>query len=436
MEERGELPAVHEAWLPREHALHRPRHGGRQLTALLSALVFFATPTMLWVLGGRPAEIENHALAGFPGITEGWGLFTGLPEWATDQLVFRAAAIQAADDVSRSIFGEPAPLDQGGAPPAGPLPGNTPPPRGEPDGPVPGPPTGNQRGQRRVIEGNDGWLYYGLDAEAKCSPMRPITQTVDKLNELRRAVQNSGRQFIFVVPPDKTTMVPQHLPEEYPNKECSQEVAADFWRLITGRGRAVDLRPGLAEAAERIGQPAYPPQDTHWRDEGSIVLARQLAEQVQPGITQRWTTRPVGKYTSNADLPVILGRQDKKSSMRYELRPDGRADRTGPYIEDIDTPVRRYATPVPGAVDKPTLIFGDSFTNASSSYLPAAFNDLTLLAYPPMGEHLDAVVQSFVNAEVIVVESVERSVAGGWLPYLDKAFIERVRTAMAARPVR
>ncbi|WP_342779455.1 alginate O-acetyltransferase AlgX-related protein [Amycolatopsis cihanbeyliensis] len=432
VEERGELPAVHEAWLPREHALHRPRHGGRQLTALLSALVFFVTPTMLWVLGGRPSEIENHPLAGLPGISEGWGVFTGLPGWATDQLVFRATAIQAADDISRAVFGEPAPLDQGGGPPAGPLPGET---RPEPETDQPDPGTG-ERGGWRVVEGTDGWLYLSLDSEAKCEPARPVRETVHGMTELRRAVEASGRQFVFVIAPDKTTMVPQHLPERYPYRECSRAVAGDFWRLLTGRGRALDLRPPLASAAERIGRPAYASNDTHWRDEGSIVLTRSLAEAIRPGITDGWVTRPDGTYTAPSDLPTVLGRREEKTNMRYELRPDGRTNIHGPYIPDTDTPVRTKRAPLPGMVEKPTLIFGDSFVNTSSSYLPAAFSDLTMLAYPSMSEHLDAVVQEFVDAEVVVVQSVERAVAGGWLPYLDDAFIERVRAAMAARPVR
>ncbi|MFD2398456.1 hypothetical protein ACFSVJ_19220 [Prauserella oleivorans] len=117
-----QLPAVHEAWLPREHALHRPRHGGRQLTALISAVVFFTAPTLMWVFGARPGEIENHKLAGFPSIADGWSFFTDLPAWATDQLVFRAGAIDAADAISRSLFGEPAPFGQGSRD-TGPIPG-------------------------------------------------------------------------------------------------------------------------------------------------------------------------------------------------------------------------------------------------------------------------------------------------------------------------
>src|SRR5699024_5099795 len=107
----------------------RPRHGGRQLTALLAAAVFFLVPALMWVFGGRPAEIENHKLAS---IGSGWDAFTSLPTWATDHLVFRAGAIDAARTISSGLFGERAPLGQGTGRNAGPLPGSAPGPHPEP----------------------------------------------------------------------------------------------------------------------------------------------------------------------------------------------------------------------------------------------------------------------------------------------------------------
>jgi len=120
-EERPPSIAVHEAWLPAEHPLHRPRHGGRQRTALLSALVFFLVPVLAVSLGVRPAEFENRALAGFPTPTDGWGFFTGLPAWASDHLPFRDVAVRVVDGLSRGAFGESATLGPGTDGNAGPV---------------------------------------------------------------------------------------------------------------------------------------------------------------------------------------------------------------------------------------------------------------------------------------------------------------------------
>src|SRR5690606_25062368 len=234
------LPPVHEAWLPREHALHRPRHGGRQLAALISALVFFVTPTALWVVGLRPTEIENHKLASFPSITDGWGMFTKLPRWAIDQLVFRGAAIDAADGISRGIFGEPPPFGTQRQP-TGPLPGSTPPATDEsPD---------VATGYRQVIEGEDGWLYLGDDVRGKCHPRKPLNRTIAGLNKLRKAVEASGREFRLIVAPDKTTMVPEHLPDRYAGKDCAEAFTRKLWPRLIEEAEAIDDDVGGEPAA-------------------------------------------------------------------------------------------------------------------------------------------------------------------------------------------
>ncbi|WP_205660615.1 alginate O-acetyltransferase AlgX-related protein [Amycolatopsis antarctica] len=434
-QESPKLPAVHEAWLPREHALHRPRHGGKQLTAIACALVFFVAPTLSWVFGARPSEIENHELAAFPSLADGWSFFTDLPAWATDQLVFRSGAIAAADAVSQGLFGEPAPLDQGTAPDAGPLPGLPLPP---PDagGVEDSGPSDGGAGYRRVVRGADGWLYYGYDADAKCSPVRPMDETVAKLGELREAVESSGRRFVFVVAPDKSTVVPEYLPGNYPGKDCATAASGEVWRKLTEEAGALDLRGPLRAAQQETGSPIYPPNDTHWTDEGSVVLTRELAEAVEPGTTLTWRSERTSQYTIDADLPPLLGKSGEKTNTAYDLRPDGRTDRTAAPIGSIDTPAYRVSVPVTGTVDEQVLIFGDSFTETSSRYLPGGFANLTMLAYPSVNSDPDTAAKAFADSQVVVVETVERAASSGNLPFLEDDFIASARKAMAARPIR
>ncbi|MBB4687825.1 alginate O-acetyltransferase AlgX-related protein [Amycolatopsis jiangsuensis] len=435
MSEPPQLPAVHEAYLPREHALHRPRHGKRQLTALVAALLFFMTPALLWVFGVRPGEIENHKLAGFPSLGDGFGFFTGLPDWATDQLSFRAGAIDAAGAVSRGVFGEEPPLDQGSAANAGPIPA----PPQSPSAPKSGPtlPGTSQAGYRNVVQGADGWLYYGYDAEAKCSPAQDVDTTMKKVEELRAAVEASGRKFVFVVTPDKSTMVPQFLPASYPGKECSQAAAPNDWYKITTEGHSLDLRPALAAAAARVGKPIYAPNDTHWRDEGGLVLARALVDKLQPGTTDTWRSAPSSQYDAIADLPLLLGKSGvKKTNTMYTLRPDGFTDRATEFIGNIDQPVHRTAAPLPGTIGRRTLVYGDSFSLASSRYLDAAFTNLTYLAYSTDKTTQAQAVDQFVNSQVVVLQAVERNVSGGLVPFTDEGFIKNVKAKLAQHPIR
>lgn len=425
----AQLPPVHEAWLPREHALHRPRHGGRQLTALICALLFFATPTALWVFGQRPAEIENHKLAGFPSVTDGWGMFTGMPQWATEQLIFRGAAIDAADGISRGVFGEPPPFDTGPAP-SGPLPGSPPPPAE----------TGREPSQdasryRRVIEGDDGWLYLGFDVRGKCAPHRSLDWTIKSLNRLRRAVEDSGRTFVLVVAPDKTTMVPQNLPDTYAGKNCSADASRKLWPRLVHEAKTVDLRPLLQQAARNVQRPVYSPNDTHWTDEGSVAMTMSLVEQLQPGTTSKWQVMATGTYSSSADLPPMIGRADTKTNTSYFVLPDGQTNRTGLLTPNIDTPQRRVQPPMSGTIGDRTLVFGDSFTKAASAYLGAGFADVTLLNYATANRNPETTINAFVESKVVVVQVVERALAAGTAGFLYDKFIERLQPRLAARPI-
>ena len=223
----GLLPPVHESELPTEHSLYRPRHGTRQRTALISAAVFFLTPLFLLVVGVRPPPIENRELAEFPTPAAGWGMFTGLNPWATDHLPLRPEALAAADAVSRGLFGEPPPLGQG-HPAEGPAPGPVAPPD----------PTDEDRerireaGFPRVIEGSEDWLYLGYDMLGACLPERSLDEVIDALDRLRNEVESSGREFVLIVAPDKSTMVPDYLPKEYVGQRCASEARNAFWRRV------------------------------------------------------------------------------------------------------------------------------------------------------------------------------------------------------------
>ncbi|MPZ81358.1 MAG: hypothetical protein GEV28_13530 [Actinophytocola sp.] len=428
------MPPLHEAWLPREHSLHRPRHGGRQLTALVCALVFFTAPTCMWVFGMRPVELENHQVAGFPSVLDGWGFLTRMDPWATENLVFRADAIQAADWVSRTFFGEAAPYDQGGGAPSGPLPGSPdePPPGGES-----GDPSGDQdsAGYRRVIEGDDGWMYLGLDVTNKCRPKQPVDRSIAQLTALRDAVESSGRKFMLVAVPDKTTMVPEHLPDNYPGKTCAREATPELWRDLAV-ARAIDMRPPLQSASEQLDRPVYFPLDSHWTDEGALTMVRQVADRLEPGVSANWRITRGETRTANADLPPLIGKQGENKSTGFHLLPDGETDRTGPHLKDPRKPIRRTSEPIEGMVDRPTLLLGDSFMLPASAYLSAAFSDITQLYYNTVESDPGLVASTMADSEVVVFEIVERNIALGTPAMLDPAFIERVRQELQKHPIR
>lgn len=422
----------HESWLPSEHPLHRPRHGRRQYTALLYALVFFCVPVVTLIMGAKPAEFENRRLAAFPSPLDGWGFFTGMSGWATDHLPLRDVAIRAADDISRGLFGEPPPVvgppDIRQAPPFAP-----PQPRDDDQRPDDQREPPVAAGFVRVLEGKDDWLYFGFDVQAKCEPEMPPDEVIGNLVELRQAVEASGREFVLVVPPDKSTMVPDYMPSNYFGKRCAADASETFWRDVTTKAGAIDLRNDLRQIEESDGSPPYYRLDTHWDDRGAIAMVLRVAEAIEPGVSRTWDAEPKRTSAFQADLPTMLGRQGKATVQMYSLAPDGLRDRTRNSL-DLREMVRLKSTPGQGMVREQVGMLTDSFSVAASRYLPAAFADIDVVYYSTLEAGHDEAVDMLVEQDVIVFEVVERNLTSGIANVLDPAFIDQLATSLAAHP--
>ncbi len=406
--ERGQ---THEAWLPPEHPMHRPRHSRRQLTALICAGLFFLGPTIAHGAGFHPARFENRPLAGFGDPREGFAWLTGLPAWAADHLPLRDSAVHAAQAVSRGVFDEPAALS---APSAGPA--------------LAPSSRSSIAAFPVVIEGRDGWLYLGADVSGACVPSRSLGDTVAALRRIRAVVEASGRQFVLVVPPDKTTMVPEYLPADYPGKDCASRARSEFWPRVVAEAGAIDLRPALADIARRKGSPAYDPADTHWSQEGGLAMTYALADLVTPGITRTWQGAPSGVIPWPDDIPPLLGHSSVRQLATYSLAPSGQQDRTRSIASDFRVPLRLISEPAPGTVTVPVRMIADSFTQFASRYLAAAFTDITVVHPETAAATPRSTGDLLAGGRVIVLELAERNLLNGTSPILHPSFIDQLAT--------
>jgi hypothetical protein len=428
---QAELPALHESWLPREHPLHRPRHGRRQTAALICAALFFATPLLALAVGIRPDQFENRRLADFPSLSNGWGFWAGLAPWASDQLVFRESAVKAVDAISRGVFGEPPPFNEHGQTP------------GDPNGPL-GPITvkprtedNNVAGVPQAIEGKNGWMYLGDDVVTRCKQAMPLESTMSQLRKLRAGVEASGRRFVLVIAPDKTTMVPENLPDTFVGQDCTRRVTEDLWRRLDAESFFVDLRGDLRDWAARLGHPVYPQLDAHWGDEGGLALTKALAERVQPGITSGWVITPGAPWRAPGDLPPLIGRGGSIEGQSYAVKPAGTTDQTRDVTIDFTKPLHLNTASGSGTITEKVGYLGDSFTNRSLRYLAAGFGDLTVLHYPKSArDDGKASGEMLAENEVVIVELVERTVAAGNSTMLAPSVVDGIISELARRPLR
>ncbi|MGH3913970.1 MAG: alginate O-acetyltransferase AlgX-related protein [Pseudonocardiaceae bacterium] len=425
---------VHEAWLPKEHPLHRPRHGGRQLAALLCAGLFFLGPIIALGIGAEVARFENRPLAAFPDPRAGWSWFAGLSAWAQDHLPFRDTAVRTTEGVSRGLFGEPLPLSVAGSEhPGAPQ---------ESVGPaVPFVPDWQSEVPTvsafpSVIEGTDGWLYLGAYVSGACAPSRSLNDTLASLHRLRGMVEDSGRQFLLVVAPDKMTMVPQYLPDDYLGRECASQASAQFWPAVIDETSTIDLRPALADIAGRTGSPVYSPADTHWTHEGGLAMTYALAERIDPGITQTWQVAPVGSLPWPDDISPLLGRGGERMLQKYSLAPAGGEDRANPVISDFRTALRMTSTPTTGTIDRPVRMIADSYSQFASPYLAAACTDITMVHPDTVAADPSSTGQMLAEGEIVVVEVAERHLLSGTSPILLQPVIDQIGHQLAQQPIR
>ncbi|WP_258905411.1 alginate O-acetyltransferase AlgX-related protein [Actinokineospora sp. UTMC 2448] len=415
--------------MPREHSLYRPRHSPRQRSALLTAGVFFCLPLLLLVLGVRPKQIENRPLAGFPSPLSGWAFFTGLSQWATDHLPLRDVAVGIDDTVSRSIFGEPPRLGGGSGgvgPPAGPL---NPPSESDTDRD-----RIQAQGYPKVIEGEDGWLYLGYDVLGACLPEQPLLDVIASLQRLRDAVVASGRKFVLVVGPDKTTMVPQFLPEDYLGEDCAKQAGTEFWHRVVFDAGAIDLRPALVEAGARRGVPVYSRLDTHWTYEGGLAMVRAIAEDIQPGVTAAWKATPTTVIDREADIPPLLGKTGNFPLQAYDLAPDGRTVRSKQVDSAFREPLRLTQPVTRGVVEPKVGMVADSLTLFATPFLAGGFSDVTVVHSDTAGADAVAVGKMLAEADVVVVEAIERSLTGGINPIVDPAVVNAIIAELQRAP--
>jgi alginate O-acetyltransferase complex protein AlgJ len=400
--------------------------GSRVIVA--AALVFLFAPAMAVIVGGRATAFENRRLAALPAVADGWGALTRLPGWLNDHLPLRQQAVQANNGIDRHVFGE-APGGTGGGSDA--LPG----------GGVVGPPTPATRGwpgapYPEVLVGRHGYLYYGGDVATKCQATISPAAVVDRLRRLAAAVSSSGRRFVLVVPPDKSTMVPENLPAHYDGASCARTRSNAVFRGLSNQSFFLDLRPSLHRlAAAPLPGPLYLPADTHWDGPAAALMVQQLVARIDPDVAETLEPRQLPDERHVADLSVLLGQSDQVTVHPVALADAAVTHLYSQIYADIYTPRYYVSSGPPGTVVRaPTLVLGDSFALSAGETLPSVFSDLTVVHHEVAATDPGSVTDAMIASDVVVFEVVERDLVSGNTPVLSPQFLARTSAVLANHP--
>lgn len=263
----------------------------------------------------------------------------------------------------------------------------------------------------QVLRGKEGWLFYKTGPDGSC-PLADyqgmLTYTPEQLAELAAGAQmlsdalaENGQQLVISFTPNKDTVYPEYLPDHYPvlhpDKLTDQVVAY----LRENTTVAVRYDPEALTAHSRE-VPLYFKYDTHWNNMGALLaldpVLAQLGLETLPFEEYRFAPNggQQGDMANVAALYNILEVEPNYLPENYPFQKDGRT----------------------------VQVFGDSFSEYYMWFLSNRFSAASRSALTDLTT--EAALGS--NADVILVEVNERSVAGLYAqlcPGADTAPVKR-----------
>jgi alginate O-acetyltransferase complex protein AlgJ len=178
----------------------------------------------------------------------------------------------------------------------------------------------------KVIEGTDGWLYLGEELGRACRPTFGVEETVARLRRLDRLVTTSGRRFVLVVAPNKSSIVPEHLPARDAGDGCAIRRRRAFWARFhddSPVSAVVDLATPLKRLHGTNREPVYRRLDTHWTPRGAVVYAHELAKVLDPRLWEGARVVSTGTQQRSGDLVQLLGRRDAEAVTGWAVQRPG-----------------------------------------------------------------------------------------------------------------
>jgi len=267
-----------------------------------------------------------------------------------------------------------------------------------------------------AIIGKNGWIFYTGDRSIAgyqnidALNNKKLMNFKRKLDSLNADLKARGITLLVVIPPNKSTIYPQYMPNEIPvlGQRSSLDQFVDYMKS-NGDAFILDLRPVLLDAGR--SQAIYYKTDTHWNDLGAyygyIKILRAL-ELDYPLLTPR----PLSdfKYTyvgdSVRDLPLLMGLSKHTEenwilipSFANQLEESKIALPDGRYIRTVINTDRQLPK---------LLVFGDSFYDSLAHFIEPHFSTVKTIPfkYEKGIWSLDWIQRE--NPDIVIIEIVER----------------------------
>ena len=243
-----------------------------------------------------------------------------------------------------------------------------------------------------VVLGKDGWLFYAetLADFQGTNPMtaREIFCAAKNLTLLQEYCEANGTRFLFVCAPNKNTIYPEFMPDQY----RKTEVGGDLDRLEAALDSAgvsyCDVR-GALTGRESL---TYYKTDSHWNGYGSSLAAAKILNTLGKGSASE---EALDAKTHPGDLYGML----YPASSKVEAAPALERARTFSYVSDVRGPDDQFIETRSNA-DGTLFVFRDSFGNALHEDLAEGFGKAAFSRAMPYDASLIETMPDVLIAEI------------------------------------
>ncbi len=262
----------------------------------------------------------------------------------------------------------------------------------------------------KVVYGKEGWYFlgdaynnvYSKALGINTTTDQEITETVERVLEMKRFCDSLNIKFYYFVPPNSHTIFSEYLPIK-PNSNKVKEIDR-IKRHLEGKVNFIDVRKELFEAKKY--KKIYYKTDSHWNCTGGFYGTKKLIAVIKndfPNLEDlKWDNfKPIEYVKDQMDLTAMLNEKIIEKDFLYQYKNENYVVKNE-IINNIEymvitNPDKKYNC----------LLFRDSFAGSFVDYLSASFGKTTYVSSPIfdknkiLAEKPDFVIFEIVERNII-----------------------------------
>ena len=263
----------------------------------------------------------------------------------------------------------------------------------------------------KVILGKNNWLFYKNVND--CDPLgcykgtnllteQELKQFTNVLVETNNNMKNNGKDFVFMVAPNKEQVYSEFMPNNIKvNSDFSR--ADQLYEYLVENTDIKVVYPFKEMLEYKNDYQLYHKYDTHWNSLGAFIGTQQILEKLGDN---RIYLEDI-EYTSKGNGPHDLANMVHLSGM-LKKQPDiliknYHSDIIVEKVEESDDSFyQKFSSDINN--NKKALVLGDSFRTAMIGHITANFSETNVYHY----HNITAENFRASDCNVVILETVER----------------------------